>query len=55
MLADFCDDARIGCVVGGNRSGHPDRAPSVKSALSGRYQKANLALRQGIEQAAPRY
>jgi cyclohexyl-isocyanide hydratase len=36
-------------------SGHPDRAPAgVKSALSGRYEKANLALRTGIEQAAMR-
>jgi cyclohexyl-isocyanide hydratase len=34
-------------------SGHPDRAPAaVKSALSSRYEKANLALRAGIEQAA---
>jgi cyclohexyl-isocyanide hydratase len=34
-------------------SGNPDRAPAaVKSALSGRYEKANLALRAGIEQAA---
>jgi cyclohexyl-isocyanide hydratase len=33
-------------------SGHPDRAPeSVKSALSGRYDKVRLALRAGIEQA----
>src|SRR5262249_15661906 len=33
-------------------SGHPDRAPAaVKSAVSGRYEKANLALRAGIEQA----
>jgi cyclohexyl-isocyanide hydratase len=33
-------------------SGHPDRAPAeVKSALSSRYEKANLALRAGIEQA----
>ena len=33
-------------------SGHPDRAPAaVKSALCGRYEKANLALRAGIEQA----
>jgi cyclohexyl-isocyanide hydratase len=36
-------------------SGHPDRAPAaVKSALSGRFEKANLALRAGIEQAAMR-
>lgn len=34
-------------------SGHPDRAPAaIKSALSGRYEKARLALRAGIEQAA---
>ncbi len=34
-------------------SGHPDRAPpAVKSALSNRYEKANLTLRAGIEQAA---
>ena len=34
-------------------SGHPDRAPAaVKSALSSRYEKAYLALRAGIEQAA---
>jgi cyclohexyl-isocyanide hydratase len=34
-------------------SGHPDRAPAaVKSALSNRYDKANLALRAAIEQAA---
>jgi len=34
-------------------SGHPDRAPAaVKSALSARYEKANSALRAGIEQAA---
>jgi cyclohexyl-isocyanide hydratase len=33
-------------------SGHPDRAPAaVKLALSDRYEKANLALRVGIEQA----
>jgi len=33
-------------------SGHPDRAPAaVKSALSSRYEKANLALRAGIKQA----
>lgn len=33
-------------------SGHPDRAPqNVKSALASRYEKANLALRAGIEQA----
>ena len=33
-------------------SGHPDRAPqSVKSALASRYEKANAALRTGIEQA----
>jgi cyclohexyl-isocyanide hydratase len=34
-------------------SGHPDRAPhAVKLAVSDRYEKANLALRAGIEQAA---
>jgi cyclohexyl-isocyanide hydratase len=34
-------------------SGHPDRAPTaVKSILSDRYEKANSALRAGIEQAA---
>jgi cyclohexyl-isocyanide hydratase len=34
-------------------SGHPDRAPTaVKSALSGRYEKANWALGAAIEQAA---
>ncbi len=34
-------------------SGHPDRAPAaVKSALSDRYEKANSALRAGIERAA---
>jgi cyclohexyl-isocyanide hydratase len=34
-------------------SGHPDKAPAaIKSALSGRYQKARSALRAGIEQAA---
>ena len=34
-------------------SGHPDRAPAaVKSALSSRYEKANLALRAGIAQAS---
>jgi cyclohexyl-isocyanide hydratase len=34
-------------------SGHPDSAPhAVKSAVSDRYEKANLALRAGIEQAA---
>jgi len=34
-------------------SGHPDRAPTaVKSALSGRYEKANLALGAAIGQAA---
>ena len=34
-------------------SGHPDRAPAaVKSTVSGRYAKANSALRAGIEQAA---
>jgi cyclohexyl-isocyanide hydratase len=33
-------------------SGHPDRAPTaVKSSLSDRYEKANSALRAGIEQA----
>ena len=33
-------------------SGDPDRAPAaVKSALSSRYEKANLALRAGIKQA----
>jgi cyclohexyl-isocyanide hydratase len=33
-------------------SGHPDRAPAaIKAALSDRYEKANLALRAGIEQA----
>ena len=33
-------------------SGHPDRAPAaVKSALAGRYERANSALRAGIEQA----
>jgi cyclohexyl-isocyanide hydratase len=33
-------------------SGHPDRAPAaVKSAVSGRYAKANSALRAGLEQA----
>jgi cyclohexyl-isocyanide hydratase len=33
-------------------SGHPDRAPTtVISALSGRYDKAKLALRASIEQA----
>jgi cyclohexyl-isocyanide hydratase len=32
-------------------SGHPDRAPAaVKTALLGRYEKARLALRAGIEQ-----
>ncbi len=36
-------------------SGHPDRAPAaVKTALLGRYEKARLALRAGIEQAAAR-
>jgi cyclohexyl-isocyanide hydratase len=31
-------------------SGHPDRAPAtVKTALLGRYEKARLALRAGIE------
>jgi cyclohexyl-isocyanide hydratase len=36
-------------------SGHPDRAPAaVKSSLSDRYEKANSALRTGIEQAAKR-
>jgi cyclohexyl-isocyanide hydratase len=36
-------------------SGHPDRAPAaVKSSLSDRYEKANSALRGGIEQAAKR-
>jgi cyclohexyl-isocyanide hydratase len=34
-------------------SGHPDRAPApIKAALSDRYEKANLALRAGIERAA---
>jgi len=34
-------------------SGHPDRAPAaIKTALLGRYEKARLALRAGIEQAA---
>jgi len=34
-------------------SGHPDSAPhAVKSAVSDRYEKASLALRAGIEQAA---
>jgi cyclohexyl-isocyanide hydratase len=35
-------------------SGHPDRAPAdvLKSVLSSRYEKANLALRASIEQAA---
>ncbi len=33
-------------------AGHPDRAPqNVKSALASRYEKANMALRVGIEQA----
>jgi len=33
-------------------SGHPDKAPAaVKSAVSGRYEKASLALRAGIEHA----
>ena len=33
-------------------SGHPDRASAaIKLALSDRYEKANLALRVGIEQA----
>src|SRR6266540_3194807 len=33
-------------------SGHPDRAPAaVKAAVSGRYEKANSALRAGLEQA----
>lgn len=33
-------------------SGHPDRAPAaVKSAISARYEKANAALRAGIERA----
>ena len=37
-------------------SGHPDKASAlVKSALSDRYEKANLALRAGIEQAASHY
>jgi cyclohexyl-isocyanide hydratase len=36
-------------------SGHPDRAPAaVTTALLGRYEKARLALRAGIEQAATR-
>jgi cyclohexyl-isocyanide hydratase len=36
-------------------SGHPDRAPAVvKTALLDRYEKARLALRAGIEQAAAR-
>ena len=35
-------------------SGHPDRVPAdgLKSVLSSRYEKANLALRASIEQAA---
>ena len=33
-------------------SGHPDRAPAaVRSAVADRYEKANSALRTGIEQA----